>query len=357
MKAQLLVQLAVVRPRPAEHAQRDSGARRGTTSSGALEHALDRGEHAVEAGDLGAELPAARGGERVVARAAVRWATRPTSTSPTPFSAAARAPGRASPARPRARPRVNRSMCWAIGVAVHRLQRERLQNEHVERALEQLLAILGHRRSARYEEFLPIDRQKFYMSRARRVNRGVFRRGVCCGISERTMSMESLEQAAPTLRTQPVAPAAGVIEPEELRVAEMFADLRSDELAWIAAHCERIVLAPGAAAPRLRPARRLDVHRHSRNGGSPARAARGERAGLRLPRGRRRGGDPVLADEGVRRASDARRRTPSSRAFHARFSPSSCAACRRWRRDSWRSSPIACATRRAARPSSSASSR
>jgi len=59
------------------------------------------------------------------------------------------------------------------------------------------------------------------------------------------MSMESVEPAEPSFRTQPVAPATAAIEPDELRVAEMFADLRPDELAWIAAHCERIVLGPG----------------------------------------------------------------------------------------------------------------
>ena len=59
------------------------------------------------------------------------------------------------------------------------------------------------------------------------------------------MSMESVEPAASFRPTQPVAPATDAIEPEELRVVEMFADLRADELAWIAAHCERVVLAPG----------------------------------------------------------------------------------------------------------------
>ena len=59
------------------------------------------------------------------------------------------------------------------------------------------------------------------------------------------MSIESAEPAAPSIRTQPVAPATDAIEPDELRVAEMFADLRPDELAWIAAHCERVVLDPG----------------------------------------------------------------------------------------------------------------
>ncbi len=59
------------------------------------------------------------------------------------------------------------------------------------------------------------------------------------------MSIESAEPSVPGFRTQPVAPATTAVEPDELRVAEMFADLRPDELAWIAAHCERIVLAPG----------------------------------------------------------------------------------------------------------------
>jgi signal transduction histidine kinase len=59
------------------------------------------------------------------------------------------------------------------------------------------------------------------------------------------MSIESAEPAAPNVRTQPVAPTTAAIEPDELRAAEMFADLRPDEIAWIAAHCERIVLTPG----------------------------------------------------------------------------------------------------------------
>src|SRR5690242_17857788 len=41
-----------------------------------------------------------------------------------------------------------------------------------------------------------------------------------------SMSIESAEPATPTVRTQPVAPAPDAIEPDELRVAEMFADLR-----------------------------------------------------------------------------------------------------------------------------------
>jgi signal transduction histidine kinase len=59
------------------------------------------------------------------------------------------------------------------------------------------------------------------------------------------MSIESAQPAAPSVRTQPVAPTTAAIEPDELRAAEMFADLRPDEIAWIAAHCERIVLSPG----------------------------------------------------------------------------------------------------------------
>src|SRR5690242_17192172 len=59
------------------------------------------------------------------------------------------------------------------------------------------------------------------------------------------MTMESTEPVTPSVRIQPIAPASSAIESDELRVVEMFADLRSDELAWMAAHCERIVLAPG----------------------------------------------------------------------------------------------------------------
>src|SRR3954470_13182929 len=77
------------------------------------------------------------------------------------------------------------------------------------------------------------------------VNRGVFRRAVSCGHPGAHMSIESAEPAAPSVRTQPVAPTAAAIEPDELRAVEMFADLRPDEIAWIAAHCERIVLTPG----------------------------------------------------------------------------------------------------------------
>ena len=59
------------------------------------------------------------------------------------------------------------------------------------------------------------------------------------------MSIESVEPTTSTVRSQPVSPAPAGIEPAELRVAEIFADLRPEELAWVAAHCERIVLAPG----------------------------------------------------------------------------------------------------------------
>jgi signal transduction histidine kinase len=62
------------------------------------------------------------------------------------------------------------------------------------------------------------------------------------------MSTESLERfdspsSAPTLGEAPAM--TGVVEPELLRRAEIFADLRPDELAWIATHCDRVVLTPG----------------------------------------------------------------------------------------------------------------
>ncbi|MFL5615544.1 MAG: sensor histidine kinase [Gemmatimonadaceae bacterium] len=58
--------------------------------------------------------------------------------------------------------------------------------------------------------------------------------------------MDSLEQAVtPAPVTPAVAPSKGTAEPEELRRVEMFADLASDDLAWIASHTERVVLAAG----------------------------------------------------------------------------------------------------------------
>jgi len=60
------------------------------------------------------------------------------------------------------------------------------------------------------------------------------------------MSIESLEPSAPPVAApQGVATPTGIVDPDSLRGIETFADLRSDELAWIAAHSERIVLAPG----------------------------------------------------------------------------------------------------------------
>ena len=58
--------------------------------------------------------------------------------------------------------------------------------------------------------------------------------------------MDSLEQAAsPAPVTPSVAPSKGTVEPEELRRVEMFADLGAEDLAWIASHTERVVLAVG----------------------------------------------------------------------------------------------------------------
>jgi signal transduction histidine kinase len=60
------------------------------------------------------------------------------------------------------------------------------------------------------------------------------------------MSIESLDSGAPIVApSQALATPTGEVAPESLRGVELFADLRSDELAWIAAHSERIVLAPG----------------------------------------------------------------------------------------------------------------
>ena len=60
------------------------------------------------------------------------------------------------------------------------------------------------------------------------------------------MSIESVESPSPiTSATTSLAPASGTIDAAALRGVEMFGDLRADELAWIAAHSERVVLAPG----------------------------------------------------------------------------------------------------------------
>ena len=59
------------------------------------------------------------------------------------------------------------------------------------------------------------------------------------------MTTESFEPAVESASSaNSIAPSSGVIEPESLRCVEMFADLRADELAWIAANTERVVLAP-----------------------------------------------------------------------------------------------------------------
>jgi signal transduction histidine kinase len=60
------------------------------------------------------------------------------------------------------------------------------------------------------------------------------------------MSIESVEPVvSPTPIVTARAITSGTVEPDELRRVEMFADLRADELAWIAAQSERIVLTPG----------------------------------------------------------------------------------------------------------------
>src|SRR5438105_9654260 len=60
------------------------------------------------------------------------------------------------------------------------------------------------------------------------------------------MTTESLEpSASPALTANNLAAPSGAIEPESLRGAEIFADLRTDELAWIAANTERVELARG----------------------------------------------------------------------------------------------------------------
>ena len=58
------------------------------------------------------------------------------------------------------------------------------------------------------------------------------------------MTTESFEP--PASRVSPISATESTgVEPESLRAAEIFADLRADELAWIAAHAERIELEPG----------------------------------------------------------------------------------------------------------------
>lgn len=59
------------------------------------------------------------------------------------------------------------------------------------------------------------------------------------------MTTESFEPTITSASSSSVvAPSSGVIDPDSLRCVEMFADLRPDELAWIAANTERIELAP-----------------------------------------------------------------------------------------------------------------
>ena len=149
------------------------------------------------------------------------------------------------------------------------------------------------------------------------------------------MSIESAEPAAPTVRTQPVAPAPAAIEPDELRVAEMFADLRPDEIAWIAAHCERMVLAPGQLLlVSGQPAEwmfiglrgTVEIRREQLGASVPAYVFHaGDVAGV-IPYSR------MKAFVGNGRARDARRR----RALSTYTLPRLCAACRRLHRDSSR---------------------
>jgi signal transduction histidine kinase len=58
------------------------------------------------------------------------------------------------------------------------------------------------------------------------------------------MTTDSVEYQTSAAST-PLAPTSGTVDPDALRRIEMFADLRPDELAWIAAHSDRVVLAPG----------------------------------------------------------------------------------------------------------------
>ena len=57
-----------------------------------------------------------------------------------------------------------------------------------------------------------------------------------------TESFEPIVESASS--SSDIASSSGVIDPEALRCVEMFADLRPDDLAWIAANTERIELAP-----------------------------------------------------------------------------------------------------------------
>ena len=58
------------------------------------------------------------------------------------------------------------------------------------------------------------------------------------------MTTESFEPTIAASSSTAVAPSSGVIDPESLRCVEMFADLRPDDLAWIAANTERVELTP-----------------------------------------------------------------------------------------------------------------
>ena len=62
------------------------------------------------------------------------------------------------------------------------------------------------------------------------------------------MTTESFEPSAPHHPAASVTTITAGVEPESLRAVEMFADLRPDELAWIAAHAERVELEPHGAA-------------------------------------------------------------------------------------------------------------
>src|SRR5436309_6519987 len=59
------------------------------------------------------------------------------------------------------------------------------------------------------------------------------------------MTTESFEPSAPHHPAASVTTITAGVEPESLRAVEMFADLRPDELAWIAAHAERVELERG----------------------------------------------------------------------------------------------------------------
>ena len=98
-----------------------------------------------------------------------------------------------------------------------------------------------------------LDMKDFYLSigrnptcRAAARQRGVSRPfSFPRTLTARPMTTESFEPtSASAVSSNAIAPRAGVIDPESLRCVEMFADLRPDELAWIAANTERIELAP-----------------------------------------------------------------------------------------------------------------